>query len=99
MLVVPVMEELFWRSFLLRWLERRSFLEVSPARTGRFALLASSGVFALAHDLWLAGFLAGLVYTLLYRRLGNLWYCVIAHATTNLLLAAWVVATRSWEYW
>ena len=98
-LVVPLMEELFWRSFLLRWIDRRDFLAVSPAQTSWFALIASSAVFATAHNLWLAGFAAGLVYGLLYRRLGNLWYAVLAHATTNLALAVWVVSQRSWSYW
>jgi CAAX prenyl protease-like protein len=98
-LVVPLMEELFWRSFLMRWIDRRDFLALPPGHAGALAVLASSGVFALAHDLWLAALLAGLVYAQLYRRLGNLWYPVIAHATTNLALAAWVVGQRAWSYW
>jgi CAAX prenyl protease-like protein len=98
-LVVPLMEELFWRSFLMRWIEQRDFLSLAPASVSRFAVLASSLVFALAHELWLAGLVAGLVYAQLYRRLGNLWYAVLAHATTNLALGGWVVSQRAWPYW
>jgi len=98
-LVVPLMEELFWRSFLLRWIDRRDFLSVAPATATLFSLLASSGVFALEHDLWAPAFLAGLVYAGIYRFTGNLWNAVLAHATTNLLLAVWVVQTQSWSYW
>ena len=98
-IVVPIMEELFWRSFLMRWIDRRAFRELAPQRVSWFALMASAGVFALAHDRWLAGVLAGLVYGLLYRHTGKLWYAIAAHALTNGLLAAWVVAGAHWEYW
>ena len=61
--------------------------------------MASSAVFALAHTLWLAALLAGLAYAWLYRSTGTLWAAVIAHAVTNGLLGAWVVATGQWHYW
>lgn len=98
-LVVPLMEELFWRSFLMRWIDRRDFANFPPNQVSWFSVFASSAVFALAHNLWAAGFLAGLVYAVLYRRLGNLWYSVLAHATTNFALATLVVTQRSWTYW
>lgn len=97
--VVPVMEELFWRSFLMRWIDRPDFLRLNPKSVTWLAVLASSAVFALAHDLWLAGFIAGVVFALTYRHLGNLWYAVSAHATSNLALAIWVVSERRWPFW
>lgn len=97
--VVPLMEELFWRSFILRWIERRDFLYQVPATVGLRALVLSSLLFGLEHELWLAGIVAGLAYGGLYMRSGNLWSPVVAHATTNLLLGVWVVATASWRYW
>lgn len=98
-LVVPLMEELFWRSFLMRWIDRREFLALAPDRTSWQGVLASTTVFALAHNLWAAGLTAGFAYALLYRRTGNLWFAILAHATTNALLAGWVVYHRAWEYW
>jgi CAAX prenyl protease-like protein len=98
-LVVPVMEELFWRSFLMRWIDQRDFLALAPERTSWLSVLVSSVVFCLGHDLWAAAFVAGIVYALLYRRTGNLWYPVLAHATTNLALAVWVVSRQDWSYW
>ena len=98
-LVVPVIEELFWRSFLLRWLERQDFLRVAPATASLRAILMTSVVFGLEHNEWLAGMLAGAAYALLYARSGRLWVPVIAHATTNAALAAWVIATGSWHLW
>jgi hypothetical protein len=98
-LVVPLVEELFWRSFVMRVLDRRDFVEQPPRLTSPFALIASSAVFALEHDLWLAGLIAGLAYGFLYRWTQNLWYPIAAHAFTNLLLAIWVVEGRRWEFW
>jgi CAAX prenyl protease-like protein len=98
-LVVPLIEELFWRSLVMRSLDGRNFLEQAPAATSLFALAASSVVFALGHDLWLAGIVAGLAYGWLYMRTGNLWYPVIAHAVSNAALAAYVVHGRHWSFW
>lgn len=98
-LVVPVMEELFWRSFLMRWLQRPGFTTVDPRQVGLRAVLISTALFVLVHPLWLAAALAGLAYAWLYVRTGKLWTCVIAHAVTNGVLGIWVVATGNWAFW
>jgi len=98
-LVVPVMEELFWRSFLMRWMMDRDFGGIDPRKIGWTPLVAVSLVFGLEHDLWLAGVIAGLAYGYLYMRTASLWAPVIAHAVTNGLLALWVLAGGRWEYW
>ncbi len=98
-LVVPVMEELFWRSFLMRWIERPVFEGVDPRRVGLKAIVLSTFVFMLAHTQWLAAIVAGLAYALLYRRTGKLWVPVIAHAVTNGILGVWVLATGAWQFW
>lgn len=98
-LVVPVMEELFWRGFLMRWLERPDFMSVDPRRVAMRAILASSFVFMLAHTEWLAALVAGLAYAWLYRATGSLWTAVVAHAVTNGVLGAWVIAFGHWGYW
>ena len=98
-LLVPVMEELFWRSFLMRWVQAPIFEGVDPRRVGPKAVLLSTFVFMLAHPLWLAAILAGLAYALLYRQTGKLWPAVIAHAVTNGALGIWVVVTGQWQFW
>ena len=98
-LLVPVMEELFWRSFLMRWIENGQFEAVLPQRVGLKAVLLSTFVFVLAHTLWLAAIIAGLAYAWLYVRSGKLWLPVIAHAVTNGLLGVWVVMTGNWAFW
>ncbi len=98
-LIVPVMEELFWRSFILRWLENASFLTVPPGTVGVRALAISSVLFATEHSLWLAGFLAGLAYGWIYRKSGSLWSPILAHAATNLALGIYVLSTGAWDFW
>jgi len=98
-LVVPVMEELFWRSFVMRWVERADFQLVDPARIGFKAFVIPTVLFGFEHNLWLAGIVAGVAYGLLYMRHRNLWSPVLAHAVTNGLLGIWVMATASWQFW
>ena len=98
-LLVPVMEELFWRSFLMRWLQSPVFEAVDPRRVGAKAVVLSTFVFMLAHPLWLAAIVAGLAYALLYRQTGKLWTAVLAHAVTNGALGIWVVRTGQWQFW
>jgi CAAX prenyl protease-like protein len=98
-LVVPVMEELFWRSFVMRWVDAADFEALDPVRVGIKGFLVSVVLFGFVHNLWLAGIIAGVFYSLLYMRHRNLWSAVIAHALTNGLLGAWVVATGSWAFW
>lgn len=98
-LVVPVMEELFWRSYLMRWIEQPQFETVVPRQVGLKAVVLSTFVFVLAHTLWLAAVVAGLAYAWLYVRTGKLWVPVMAHAVTNALLGGWVVLTGNWAYW
>lgn len=98
-LVVPVMEELFWRSFLMRWVQHPGFERVDPQTVGLKAIVVSTFIFTLAHTLWLAAVIAGLAYAWLYRRTGKLWTAVIAHMVTNALLGVWVIATGRWEFW
>lgn len=98
-LVVPLMEEIFWRSFLQRWLQQAEFLALDPARVGLKALLLASVLFAVEHVQWFAGLAAGLIYGWLYVHTRKLWVPVLAHAATNAGLGVFVVATGRWEFW
>jgi CAAX prenyl protease-like protein len=98
-LVVPIMEELFWRSFIMRWIDKPDFLLLDPRKVSHRSLLISSALFALEHTQWFAGFLAGLAYGWLYRKTGKLWLSITAHAITNAALGVWVVKTANWQFW
>ncbi|MDY7576641.1 CAAX prenyl protease-related protein [Actimicrobium sp. CCI2.3] len=98
-LVVPVMEELFWRSFLLRWLVRPDFLQVNPASVGVKAFAITAVLFAVEHNLWLAGLIAGIAYNALYVRSRTIWFPLLAHGVTNGILGVWVIVNERWDYW
>jgi len=98
-LVVPVMEELFWRSFVMRWIDQPDFLRLDPAQAGIRGLIISVALFGFEHNLWLAGIVAGGIYSLLFMRHRTIWSPILAHAVTNGMLGAWVVMTGSWSYW
>jgi len=98
-LIVPVMEELFWRSLVLRWIARHDFQSLAPREVGWRAFLITTVLFAVEHDRWLAGAIAGGAYNWLYMRSGNLWVPIVAHAVTNGVLGLWVLQTGRWEFW
>ncbi len=98
-LVVPVAEELFWRSLVMRTVDGAHFEQRDPRRVGGRAFWLQAMCFGAEHDLWLAGILAGVFYGWLYRRTGRLWPAILAHATTNAVLGIWVLRTGNWGYW
>jgi CAAX prenyl protease-like protein len=98
-LVVPVMEELFWRSFLMRWIVHPDFEAVETSQLGLKSFVITVLLFGFEHNLWLAGIVAGAAYSLLYMRHRNLWSPILAHAVTNGLLGGWVLMTGNWSYW
>jgi CAAX prenyl protease-like protein len=97
--VVPVMEELFWRSFLMRWIDARDFLARDPRRATRVAFVLSCALFSLEHSAWFAGLLAGAAYAWLYTRTSSLWIPITSHAITNGTLGLWILATGNWRFW
>jgi CAAX prenyl protease-like protein len=98
-LLVPVMEELLWRSWLLRLVVREDFKRVPIGTFTWASCLISAGVFALTHPEWLSAFLCGLAYNFVLYRTKNLWACIVAHATTNLALGVYVLTTGTWKLW
>jgi exosortase E/protease (VPEID-CTERM system) len=96
---VPLAEELGFRGYLLRRLVSADFREVSPAQFTWAAVIVSSALFGLLHGRWLAGMLVGLLYALALYRRGRVGDAVLAHAVTNGLIAAYVLATRTWSLW
>lgn len=98
-IVVPVMEELFWRSFLIRYIINQDFSKVPIGRFTWISFLVSSFLFGLEHNLFLAGIMAGVAYNLLLYYTKSLSQCIIAHAVTNLALGIYVVATGKWYFW
>jgi CAAX prenyl protease-like protein len=98
-LVVPIMEELFWRSFMLRYVITSDFMTV---RIGTYTLTSfaiCSVLFGLEHNLLLAGIMAGASYSLLLYWTKSIYQCILAHAVTNLVLGLYVLQTGFWQFW
>lgn len=100
-LLVPIVEELFWRGWLPRWLDRMEDFRAVPLGTfTRYSFLATAALFAVEHGpFWDVGLVAGVVYNwwmIRTRSLGDLIWC---HAVTNACLGAWVLAAGQWQYW
>jgi len=99
-LTVPIAEELAFRGFLLRRIRSADVESVPYRDVTPLALLVSSAAFGLMHGKqWIAGTIAGLAYGLAVKRTARLGEAVVAHATTNLLLAVWVVTRSAWSLW
>ncbi len=98
-LVVPIMEELFWRSFLLRYIIDSNFMTV---RIGTYTIASfaiGSVLFGLEHNLVLAGIMAGVAYSLLLYWTKSINQCILAHAVTNLVLGIYVLQSSNWQFW
>ncbi len=98
-LVVPVMEELFWRSFIIRYIVAQDFSKVPIGLFTWPSFLISSVLFGLEHHLFLAGIMAGVVYNLILYFTRNISQCIIAHAITNLALGVYVICSGKWYFW
>ena len=97
--VVPIMEELFWRSFLIRWIVNTRFESVPLGTFTVGSFLITVVLFGLEHNLWLAGMMAGAAYNVLLYRTGRIWPCILAHGLTNFLLGVHVFVTQEWQWW
>ena len=97
---VPIAEELAFRGFLIRRLISVNFDSLGLRSFTWLSLLGSSLAFGFMHGgRWVAGTVAGLLYAAVLLRRGRIGDAVAAHATTNALLAAWVLLTGNWALW
>jgi CAAX prenyl protease-like protein len=100
-IAVPVLEELFWRGWLMRWLiDGNHFERVPLGAYAPVAFWAVALLFASEHgSFWDVGLIAGVGFNWWLVKTRSLWNCIVAHAVTNGLLAAYVVVAGQWQYW
>jgi uncharacterized protein len=99
-IVVPILEELFWRAWLMRWLISPQFEKVPLGAYQAGAFWITAVLFASEHGpYWDVGLVAGVAYNWWMVRTRSLGDCILAHAVTNACLCGYVVATHHWEYW
>jgi CAAX prenyl protease-like protein len=101
--VVPLVEEIFWRGFLMRWLidPDRPFTATPFGTYAPRAVALTTAAFMLAHapSDWFGALVFGLAMAWLAVRTKSLAACVAMHAVANLALGVYVMATRSWGFW
>ena len=97
--IVPPLEEVFYRSFLYRYIANQNFLSVPLDKFLPLPFFATALVFGFSHNEWLAGILCGAAFQWLVLRKNRLGDAMTAHAITNFLLGAWVVWKHAWNFW
>ncbi len=85
--VVPWVEELAFRGYLMRRLSDADFVRVPYARLEFFPVVLSAVAFGALHQAFVAGAVAGIMFALAQSYGRRVQDAVIAHATTNALLA------------
>jgi CAAX prenyl protease-like protein len=97
---VPLIEELFWRGWLMRWLISKNFWKVRMGLYTPQAFWMVAALFASEHgSFWDVGLAAGVLYNWWLVRTKSLGDCIFSHGVTNACLAAYVLARDQWQYW
>ena len=98
--LVPMLEELFWRGWMMRWLIKPEFTLVRFGSYTALSFWSVAVLFASEHgSFWEVGLIAGIVYNRWAIRTKNLADCILAHAVTNAILSAYVLLFDQWQYW
>ena len=98
--LVPIVEELFWRGWMMRWLIHHDFLTVPLGKYVPSAFWLVAVLFASEHGpYWEVGLAAGIIYNWWLVRTRSLADCILAHGVTNAVLSGYVVVTGQWQYW
>jgi len=99
-LLVPILEELFWRGWLVRWLQDADFERIPLGQFTPLAFWATSLLFAAEHGpYWEVGLLCGMIYNWWMWRTKSLGDLMLVHGVTNLALSVYVIASHRWEFW
>ena len=99
-LLVPVLEELFWRGWLPRWIQDTKFENIPLGFYTRFAFWGTAVLFALEHGpYWEVGLLCGIIYNWWMRRTKSLGDLMLVHGVTNLALSLYVIYGKHWTFW
>jgi CAAX prenyl protease-like protein len=99
-MIVPIVEELFWRAWLMRWLIQPEFSKLPLGAYAPQAFWIVAVMFAVEHGpFWDVGLACGILYNWWMVRTKSLGDLILAHSITNACLSVYVVAAGKWEYW
>jgi CAAX prenyl protease-like protein len=98
--VVPLVEELFYRGFLVRFVaDPDNFERIPVGKLTAASLLVNILFFASTHPEWLVAAIFSAAMCGLLARTKNVFACIWAHGVTNLLLGIWIMTSQEWAYW
>jgi CAAX prenyl protease-like protein len=99
--IVPLVEEIFWRGFALRYFISEKFHAVPMGAFSGFSFAVVTIAFGLSHSWadWIVALITGALYNCVAYRTKSLASCILAHAITNLLLGVWIMKTGQWGFW
>jgi len=98
--IVPIVEELFWRAWLMRWIIDVDFQKIPLGKYTAQSFWIVAALFASEHGpYWDVGLAAGIIYNWWMVRARSLGDLILAHAVTNFILGGYVIAFGKWEYW
>ncbi|MGH9558550.1 MAG: CAAX prenyl protease-related protein [Bryobacteraceae bacterium] len=98
--IVPIVEELFWRAWLMRWLISPHFQKLPLGAYTAASFWIVAALFASEHGpYWDVGLITGIIYNYWMVRTKNLGDLILTHAVTNACLSAYVIGAGKWEYW
>jgi membrane protease YdiL (CAAX protease family) len=100
-ITVPIVEELFWRAFVLRILiDWHKFEDVPLGKFTLFSFLVSSLLSAVQHQpQWEVGILCWFIYNAVFYWKKSLLLCMVTHGITNFALYAYVYHAQDWRFW
>jgi uncharacterized protein len=98
-LVVPFLEEVFYRSFIYRFFVKAEFTKIPLGHLSWGAFLITGAMFGISHYEWLPGILCAFAYQGLVCRKNRLGDAITAHAITNFLLGIWVITRHAYYLW
>ena len=98
--IVAIVEELFWRGWLMRWIVKPDFEQVPLGAFELRSFLITAALFASEHGpFWDVGLVCGLVFNWWMLKTKSLGDLILAHAVANLALSLYTIGTRQWQYW
>lgn len=98
-LVAPLIEELFVRSYLMRLIISNDWRSVAIGKATMPSFLITVLFFGLAHNQIIAGIIVGILLNFLLYYTQNITDCIIAHSVANALLFIYVILTQSFFLW
>ncbi len=98
---VPVVEELFWRAFLLRaMINWNRFERVPLGAFTWFSFVGTALLSTVQHpDNWAVSIPCWFFFNALFIWTRSIWCLIIVHGVTNLLLYYYVVRVGDWSFW